>query len=250
MFATMPPQQAGPPPGGPPNQGPVGHEMVPVNSPATLGGGNQVPPNPNQQPQVSLSVLIEYLVQKVYHELNVMAELLPRKTDMERKVMIFQYAARARMLLVRLLALVKWASSASKVDKCNKIMDFLDRQAMLFTDTADSLAQMARETLVRATLPNFHLPAAVEVLTTGYYSRIPKCVRERIVPPKAITATERKQTLLRLNQVIFTFAFSREKLVFIFTLFSRSLTLSFSKKLLSILSTLSLFTFLCHFSGH
>ena len=80
-------------------------------------------------------------------------------------------------------------------------MDFLDRQSSLFTDTADALALMARETLVRATLPNFHLPAAVEVLTTGYYSRIPKCVRERIVPQKAITVLERKQTLLRLNQV-------------------------------------------------
>ena len=48
-------------------------------------------------------------------------------------------------------------------------MDFLDRQSSLFTDTADALALMARETLVRATLPNFHLPAAVEVLTTGKY---------------------------------------------------------------------------------
>ena len=131
-----------------------------------------------------------------------MAELLPRKTDMERKVMIFQFAARARMLFVRLLALVKWASSASKVDKCNKIMDFLERQALLFTDTADALAQISRETLVRATLPNFHLPAAVEVLTTGYYSRIPKCVREKIVPLKPITHAERRDTLLRLNQVI------------------------------------------------
>ena len=81
-------------------------------------------------------------------------------------------------------------------------MEFLDRQALLFTDSADSLAQMARETLVRATLPNFHLPAAVEVLTTGYYSRIPKCVRDRIVPFKPITCSERKETLLRLNQVI------------------------------------------------
>ena len=106
------------------------------------------------------------------------------------------------MLFVRLLALVKWASSASKVEKCTKIMDFLGRQSLLFTDSADALHQMARETLVRATLPNFHLPAAVEVLTTGYYSRIPKCVRDRIVPPKPITAVERKQTLLRLNQVI------------------------------------------------
>ena len=134
--------------------------------------------------------------------------------------MIFQYAARARMLFVRLLALVKWASSASKVDKCNKIMDFLDRQSMLFTDTADALAQMARETLVRATLPNFHLPAAVEVLTTGYYSRIPKCVRERIVPPKAITTNERKQTLLRLNQVIFNVFLHRCDLTSFFASFS------------------------------
>ena len=78
-------------------------------------------------------------------------------------------------------------------------MEFLDRQALLFTDSADSLAQMARETLVRATLPNFHLPAAVEVLTTGYYSRIPKCVRDRIVPFKPITCSERKETLLRLD---------------------------------------------------
>ena len=90
-------------------------------------------------------------------------------------------------------------------------MDFLDRQSSLFTDTADSLALMARETLVRATLPNFHLPAAVEVLTTGYYSRIPKCVRDRIVPPKAITALERKQTLLRLNQVCNIFFINTRK---------------------------------------
>jgi mediator of RNA polymerase II transcription subunit 14 len=83
--------------------------------------------------------LIEYLVQKIYHELNVLAELLPRKTDMERKVMIFQFASRTRMLFVRLLALVKWASSASKVDKCNKIMDFLDRQSSLFTDLQESM---------------------------------------------------------------------------------------------------------------
>ena len=41
--------------------------------------------------------------------------LLHRKTDMERKIEIFNFASRTRMLLVRLLALVRWASSASKV---------------------------------------------------------------------------------------------------------------------------------------
>ena len=46
-------------------------------------------------------------------------------------------------------------------------MMFLEKQSNLFLDTADNLARMARETLVRATLPNFHLPAAAEILTTG-----------------------------------------------------------------------------------
>ena len=167
--------QTGPGPGGPV----VGGSMMPMTSPAggaTSSGGQaaQQLDQLNQQPQqnnneVSLSVLIDYLVQRIFHDLQVRADLLPRQTDMERKVEIFKFASRTRMLFVRLLALVKWASSVSKVDKSSKIMDFLDRQSLRFTDTADQLAQMARERLVNATLPNFHLPAAVEVLTTGYY---------------------------------------------------------------------------------
>jgi Mediator complex subunit MED14. len=58
-----------------------------------------------------------------------------------------------------------------------RIMAFLDKQSMLFVDTADMLARVARETVVHARLPNFHIPAAVEVLTTGSYSRLPACIR-------------------------------------------------------------------------
>ena len=152
--------------------------------------------------QVSLSVLVELIVQRTYHELTILAELLPRKTDMERKIEIFNFASRTRMLFIRLLALVRWASSASKVDKCNSIMMFLDKQANVFLETADQLAKIARETLVRATLPNFHLPAAAEILTTGDYSRLPRCIKERIIKEAPLTPVERRQTLLRLNQVI------------------------------------------------
>lgn len=81
-------------------------------------------------------------------------------------------------------------------------MVFLEKQSMLFVDTADMLARMARETLVHARLPNFHIPAAVEILTTGTYSRLPACIREKIVPPDPITVSEKRQTLQRLNQVI------------------------------------------------
>lgn len=53
-------------------------------------------------------------------------------------------------------------------------MNFCERSANLFMETADMMAKMSRETLVRATLPNFHLPAAVEILTTGSYSKVPR----------------------------------------------------------------------------
>ncbi|XP_029672240.1 mediator of RNA polymerase II transcription subunit 14 isoform X4 [Formica exsecta] len=163
---------------------------------------NNIPQEGNRGGSISLGMLIDFIIQRTYHELTVLAELLPRKTDMERKIEIYNFSARTRQLYVRLLALVKWANSASKVDKSTHIMAFLDKQSLLFVDTADMLARMARETLVHARLPNFHIPAAVEVLTTGTYGRLPACIRERIVPPDPITAAEKRTTLQRLNQVI------------------------------------------------
>ncbi|CAG2112067.1 unnamed protein product, partial [Medioppia subpectinata] len=153
-------------------------------------------------PTVPLSRLIEFAIQRTYHELSVLADLLPRKTDMERKIEIVSFASRTRQLFVRLLALVKWAGSASKVDKCATIVQFLDRQSDLFVETADIMAKMSRETLVSARLPSFQLPSAVEVLTLGTYSRLPTVIRDRIVPSDPITASDRKATLLRLNHII------------------------------------------------
>lgn len=73
---------------------------------------------------------------------------------------------------------------------------------MLFIETADMLARMAREILVNARLPNFHIPAAIEVLTTGTYNKLPACIKEKIVPADPITSAEEKLTLNRLDQVI------------------------------------------------
>nr|XP_015839661.1 PREDICTED: mediator of RNA polymerase II transcription subunit 14 [Tribolium castaneum] len=169
---------------------------------AAAQGGLGGPQEGNRGGMISLAKLIDYIIQRTYHELTVLAELLPRKTDMERKVEIYNFATRTRQLFVRLLALVKWANSASKVEKSARIMGFLDKQSLLFVETADMLSRIARDTLVQARLPNFHIPAAVEVLTTGTYGRLPACIREKIVPPDPITSTEKRNTLLRLNQVI------------------------------------------------
>ncbi|TSL16056.1 Mediator of RNA polymerase II transcription subunit 14 [Bagarius yarrelli] len=174
-------------------------QLVPV------GGASSAPQPVHGAPAtqgVRLSVLIEFLLQRTYHEITLLAELLPRKTDMERKIEIVHFASRTRQLFVRLLALVKWASNAGKVERCAMISAFLDQQAFLFVDTADRLASLARDALVHARLPSFAIPFAIDVLTTGSYPRLPTCIRDKIIPPDPITKAEKQATLNQLNQIL------------------------------------------------
>ncbi|GAB1598926.1 mediator of RNA polymerase II transcription subunit 14-like [Argonauta hians] len=171
---------------------PIDSQLPMPTGPSQGGGGGSI----------ALNTLIDYIIQRTYAEMSVLSELLPRKSDMERKIEIVQFSQRTRQLFVRLLALVKWANSASKVDKCGEICNFLEQQSLLFVETADAMAKMARETLVNARLPNFPLPYAVDVLTTGTYPRLPTCIRDKIVPADPITVTEKRLTLQRLSQVI------------------------------------------------
>lgn len=61
------------------------------------------------------------------------------------------------------------------------ISSFLDQQTILFVDTADRLASLARDALVHARLPSFAIPFAIDVLTTGSYPRLPTCIRVRLL---------------------------------------------------------------------
>ncbi|KAJ8030696.1 Mediator of RNA polymerase II transcription subunit 14 [Holothuria leucospilota] len=170
---------------------------------ASVGQGVQLGMQPQQGPgSIPLSQLLDFLIQKTYHELTVLSELLPRKMDMERKEEIVKFAHSTRQSFIRFLALVKWAGSAAKVDKCTAISNFLDHQSLLFVDTADMLSRMARENLVNARLPNFCLPHAVDVLTLGQYKRLPTCIKEKIIPPDPITPQEKASVLGRLDQII------------------------------------------------
>uniref|UniRef100_A0A3Q0SX38 Mediator of RNA polymerase II transcription subunit 14 n=1 Tax=Amphilophus citrinellus TaxID=61819 RepID=A0A3Q0SX38_AMPCI len=156
--------------------------------------GPQAPPlGAPGTPGVRLSMLIEFLLQRTYQEITTLAEL---------KIEIVQFASRTRQLFVRLLALVKWASNAGKVEKCAMISSFLDQQTILFVDTADRLASLARDALVHARLPSFAIPFAIDVLTTGSYPRLPTCIRDKIIPPDPITKAEKQTTLNQLNQIL------------------------------------------------
>uniref|UniRef100_A0A672R3J5 Mediator of RNA polymerase II transcription subunit 14 n=1 Tax=Sinocyclocheilus grahami TaxID=75366 RepID=A0A672R3J5_SINGR len=162
-------------------------QLVPAGGPSSAP---QPPPGAPATQGVRLSLLIEFLLQS-----DLFCSLV-------RKIEIVQFASRTRQLFVRLLALVKWASNAGKVEKCAMISSFLDQQAYLFVDTADRLASLARDALVHARLPSFAIPFAIDVLTTGSYPRLPTCIRDKIIPPDPISKAEKQTTLNQLNQIL------------------------------------------------
>ncbi|XP_002125720.3 mediator of RNA polymerase II transcription subunit 14-like [Ciona intestinalis] len=166
--------------------------QIPQVPPVQIQGGGTIP----------LSLLVDFVVHKTYHDITVMADLLPSKSDLERKISVAQFASRYRQLFIRLFSLVKWASSVDKVVKCGDISSFLDHQAMLFVDTADKLYQLSNQLVIQARLPNFSIPTAVDVLTNGSYTRLPTCIRDSVIPPKAILPSERKATLKRIQQIV------------------------------------------------
>jgi mediator of RNA polymerase II transcription subunit 14 len=151
---------------------------------------------------IPLAVLLDSLLQKSYHELTVLAELLPRKSDVDRKIGIVGFARQTRLQLVRLLALVKWAGSSDSVQKCSEMSELLSQQSWLYEDTANQLVHLARHQLLLACMPNFSLAPALDVLCTGSYPRLPSCIRDNLVPPSPLTGPEADAALSLLTVAI------------------------------------------------
>lgn len=133
-------------------------------------------------PTLPLSKIIESAIQKSFHELTLLADILPSNTDSERKIKIVEYAVKNRQILIRLLALVKWAQkSARKVEKCSHIISILDKQSNKYIETSDRLHFLANMEIKNYPLPNFAIPSAIDVLTTGAYPRLPACIVDKVI---------------------------------------------------------------------
>uniref|UniRef100_A0A3Q0KQ77 Mediator of RNA polymerase II transcription subunit 14 n=1 Tax=Schistosoma mansoni TaxID=6183 RepID=A0A3Q0KQ77_SCHMA len=151
---------------------------------------------------IPLSILIEFISQKVYTDLMRLIDLLPSKTDLEKKIEIATFFSRTQHLFIRLEALVKWSNSASKVDKCEKISNFLEEQSFFLISTANALSRLLRETLVSARLPPFSVLLAIDIFTNKGYTRLPKSIKNCAFVAESVTEKEKKQALIDLNCII------------------------------------------------
>jgi hypothetical protein len=82
------------------------------------------------------------------------------------------------------------------------IQNFLEIRARLIRETSDSFAQLAREKLLEARVPNFPMTDAIDALTIGSVNFLPKRIAEVTTILTPATESERQQILPRLQQIL------------------------------------------------
>jgi hypothetical protein len=108
-----------------------------------------VPDNCGPQ-TVSLASLLDQAICHTNREIQITAEILQKKSEMDRKVSILNFANTTRAIYLKLYALVKWVKASKKFDQLTNICYFLDQLSECFVDTADNFVQIAREELIFA----------------------------------------------------------------------------------------------------
>ena len=128
-----------------------------------------------------LSDIVSNVNQQSYIALSRLAETM-NGDEFNRHIEILDYAKNSRQMYIRLLGLVKWAqSSADHAKKCNGITTLLDNHSSHFEDTANRLFDLKSRIVTQCRLPNFAIPAAIDVLTTGKFPRLPQCIHDMTI---------------------------------------------------------------------
>ena len=113
---------------------------------------------------ISLGELLHQLIQSTYHDLSQLSELLPTKSDIERKIQLTKFARKTNHQFVRLLALANWASSPETSNSLATFTAHLDQQSRIYIETADLLYLQEREELRGSELPQFCIVSAIDIL--------------------------------------------------------------------------------------
>ncbi|KAM0833365.1 hypothetical protein ACQ4PT_064312 [Festuca glaucescens] len=123
-----------------------------------------------------------------------------QRSDTEKKIELLKFIDRTRQRMLRLHVLAKWCQQVPLVLYCQQLASTLSSHETCFTQTGDSLFFM-HEGLQQARAPIFDVPSAIEVIHTGSYRRVPKCVEE-IGTQNTLFQDERKPTLKKLSTLV------------------------------------------------
>ncbi|KAF8650203.1 hypothetical protein HU200_064058 [Digitaria exilis] len=120
-----------------------------------------------------------------------------QRSDTEKKIDLLKFITRTRQRMLRLHVLAKWCQQVPLVNYCQQLGSTLNIHETCFTQTADSLFYM-HETLEQIRAPMYDVPSAIEVMLTGGYQRLPKCI-EDIGSQNKLSEDEEKRALRKLD---------------------------------------------------
>lgn len=154
------------------------------------------------QQTVEFSSLVGRAAEESYLSLKELVEKSrdSDQSDAEKKISILKYLVKTQQRMLRLNVLAKWCQQVPLIQYCQQLASTLSSHDTCFTQAADSLFFM-HEGLQQARAPVYDVPSAIEVLLTGTYERLPKCI-EDVGMQSTLNEDEQKPALKKLDTLV------------------------------------------------
>ncbi|PHT74903.1 Mediator of RNA polymerase II transcription subunit 14, partial [Capsicum annuum] len=154
------------------------------------------------QQTVDFSALVSRAAEESYVTLKELVEKCKSSdlSDSEKKIGILKYVVKTQQRMLRLNVLSKWCQQVPLIQYCQQLASTLSSHDTCFTQAADSLFFM-HEGLQQARAPIYDVPSAVEVLLTGSYGRLPKCIGD-LGLQSSLNDDQQKPALKKLDALV------------------------------------------------
>ncbi|KAE8721621.1 Mediator of RNA polymerase II transcription subunit 14 [Hibiscus syriacus] len=154
------------------------------------------------QQTVGFSSLVSRTAEESFTSLKELVEKSKSgdQSDTEKKINLLKYIVKTQQRILRLNVLSKWCQQVPLIHYCQQLTSTLSSHETCFTQAADSLFFM-HEGLQQARAPVYDVPSAVEVLLTGSYERLPKCIDD-VGMRSSLTEDQQKPALKKLDTLV------------------------------------------------
>ncbi|KAM1354002.1 mediator of RNA polymerase II transcription subunit 14-like isoform X1 [Malus sylvestris] len=155
------------------------------------------------QQTVEFSALVSRAAEESFlalKELTEKSKAAPDQSDTDKKIGLLKYLAKTQQRMLRLNVLAKWCQQVPLIQYCQQLSSTLSSHDTCFTQAADSLFFM-HDGLQQACAPVYDVPSAIEILLTGSYQRLPKCV-EDVGIQSSLNEEQQKPALKKLDTLV------------------------------------------------
>ncbi|KAK4772002.1 hypothetical protein SAY86_013777 [Trapa natans] len=154
------------------------------------------------QQTVDFSTLVSRAAEESFLSLRELVEKSnsSEQSDAEKKINLLKYLFRTQQRMLKLNVLAKWCQQAPLIQYCQQLTSTLSSHDACFTQAADSLFFM-HEGLQQARAPAYDVPSATQVLLTGNYQRLPKCI-EDVGSQGVLDQEEQKPVIKKLDTLV------------------------------------------------